>query len=376
MSIRIGRLLGVPLILHYTLILGVLLITWTLTVGYLPSEYPGLTSATYWLIGAIAAIVLFTSVLIHELAHSYIAKKSGLPVRRIVLFIFGGVSEIEEEPKEATLEFKMALAGPLTSFGIALVLWSLQYMLRAFGANVVIIAPLEYGAYINVLLGGFNLVPAFPLDGGRILRAGIWRWKKDLIKATRIATKVGVFFAYLMIFGGFMFLIGGVFISGLWFILIGWFLKSGAESSYRQTIISEALVGVSIRDIMTRNVHTVDPDTSVKDVVETHFLQYKHGGFPVEKDSRLLGLVTLEDIRKSPREKWQETKVGDVMTPCEKLKCASPDELAVDALIKMSKQDIGRLPVQEDGKLVGIVTRSDILHAIRVRTELKGKQQW
>lgn len=372
MSIRIGRLLGVPLILHYTLILGVLLITWTLTVGYLPSEYPGLTSATYWLIGAIAAIVLFTSVLIHELAHSYIARKSGLPVRRIVLFIFGGVSEIEEEPKEANLEFKMALAGPLTSFGIALVLWLLQYGALALRASVVIVAPFEYGAYINVLLGGFNLVPAFPLDGGRILRAGIWRWKKDLIKATRIATRVGVFFAYLMIFGGFMFLIGGVFISGLWFILIGWFLKSGAESSYRQTIISEALTGVAIRDIMTRDVHTVDPDTSVKDVVETHFTKYKHGGFPVEKDSRLLGLVTLEDVRKIPREKWQETKVGDVMTPCEKLKCASPDELAVDALMKMSKQDIGRLPVQEDGKLVGIVTRSDILHTIRVRTELKG----
>jgi len=372
MSIRIGRLLGVPLILDYTLIFGVLLITWTLTVGYLPSEYPGLASATYWLIGAIAAIVLFTSVLIHELAHSYIAKKSGLPVRRIVLFIFGGISEIEEEPKEANLEFKMALAGPLTSFGIALVLWLLQYGALALRASVVIVAPLEYGAYINVLLGGFNLVPAFPLDGGRILRAGIWRWKKDFIKATRIATRVGVFFAYLMIFGGFMFLIGGAFISGLWFILIGWFLKNGAESSYRQTIISEALTGVSVREIMTRDVHTVDADTSVKDVVETHFTQYKHGGFPVEKDSRLLGLVTLEDIRKIPREKWQETKVGDVMTPCEKLKCASPDELAVDALMKMSKQDIGRLPVQEDGKLVGIVTRSDILHTIRVRTELKG----
>lgn len=374
MSIRIGRLLGVPLILHYTLILGVLLITWTLTVGYLPSEYPGLAPATYWLIGATAAIVLFTSVLIHELAHSYIAKRNGLPVKRIVLFIFGGVSEIEEEPKEANVEFRMALAGPVTSFGIALVLWLMQYVAAAFRASVVFVAPLEYGAYINMLLGGFNLVPAFPLDGGRVLRAGIWRWKKDLVKATRIATKVGVFFAYLMIFGGFMVIIGGVFISGLWFILIGWFLKSGAESSYRQTIISEALAGVSIRDIMTRNVHTVDPDTSVEDVMETHFLQYKHGGFPVEKDSKLLGLITLEDIRKSPKEKWRETRVSDVMTTCEKLKCASPDELAVDALMKMSKRDIGRLPVQEDGKVVGIVTRSDILHAIRVRTELKGKQ--
>lgn len=373
MSLRIGKLLGVPIKLHYTLILGVLLIAWTLAVGYLPSEYLGLSSATYWLIGAIGAIVLFASVLVHELAHSYVAKKSGLPVRRIVLFIFGGVSEIEEEPKEAPLEFKMALAGPLTSFVIASALWLLQYMARAFGVGVIIVASLEYGAYINVLLGGFNLIPAFPLDGGRILRAGIWRWKKDRVRATRIATNVGVFFAYLMIFGGFMFVIGGVFIGGLWFILIGWFLKSGAESSYRQTIINETLAGVSIRDIMTRNVHTVDANASAKDVVETHFLQYKHGGFPVEKDSRLLGLITLQDIRKIPREKWQETKVGEIMTPCEKLKCASPDELAVDALMKMSKQDVGRLPVQENGKLVGIVTRSDILHAIRIKTELGGE---
>lgn len=372
LSLRIGKLLGVPVKLHYTLILGVLLIAWTLAVGYLPPEYPGLSLATYWFIGVIGAIVLFASVLIHELAHSYVAKKSGLPVRRIVLFIFGGVSEIEEEPREANLEFKTALAGPLTSFGIALVLRSLQYMAHAFGVNVVIIAPLEYGAYINVLLGGFNLIPAFPLDGGRMLRAGIWRWKKDLMRATRIATNVGVFFSYLMIFGGFVLIIGRSFIGGLWFILIGWFLRNGAESSYRKTVISEALADVSIRDLMTRNVHTVDPNTSVKDAVEIHFSQYKHGGFPVEKDSKLLGLITLQDVKKIPREKWQETKVGDAMTTCEKLKCTSPDERAVDALMKMSNLDIGRLPVQENGKLVGIITRSDILHAIRIKTELGG----
>jgi len=372
MSLRIGKLLGVPVRLHYTLILGVLLIAWTLAAGYLPSEYPGLSSTTYWLIGAIGAIVLFASVLVHELAHSYVAKKNGLPVRRIVLFIFGGVSEIEEEPKEAGLEFKVALVGPLTSFAVALILWFLQYPAHAFG--VAVVAPLEYGAYINVLLGGFNLLPAFPLDGGRVLRAGLWRWKKNLIQATRIATRVGVFFSYVLIFWGFVFVIGGVFIGGLWFILIGWFLKNGAESSYRQTIISEALAGVSIRDIMTREVHTVDPDALVKDIVETHFSKYKHGGFPVEKDSKLLGLVTLQDIRKIPKEKWQETKVGEVMTPFAKLKCASPDETAVDALMKMSRYNVGRLPVQENGRLVGIVSRSDIVHAIQIKTELGGEK--
>ena len=370
MSLKIGKLLGVPVKLHYTLILGILLISWTLALGYLPSEYPGLSPTTYWLIGAIGAIVLFTSILVHELAHSYVAKKSGLPVRRIVLFIFGGVSEIQEEPKKASLEFKMALAGPLSSFLIAIVLWLLQYVARTWGATVIIVAPLEYGAYINVVLGSFNLIPAFPLDGGRLLRAGIWRWKRNLVRATRIATNVGIFFAYLMIFGGIVLVIGGSFIGGLWLMLIGWFLKSGAESSYRQTVINDALADVSIRDIMTSNVHTVDPETSVKDVVETHFFQYKHGGFPVEKDSRLLGLITLQDIKKIRREKWNETKVGDVMTPREKLLCASPDESVADAFLKMSKLDVGRLPVQEDGKLVGIVTRGDIMHAIRIKTEL------
>ncbi|MGQ9680508.1 MAG: CBS domain-containing protein [Candidatus Bathyarchaeia archaeon] len=290
----------------------------------------------------------------------------------IVLFIFGGVSEIEEEPKKASLEFKVALVGPLTSFAIALILWFLQYPAHSFG--VVAVAPLEYGAYINVLLGGFNLLPAFPLDGGRILRAGIWRWKKNLSQATRIATRVGVFFSYVLIFWGLFFIIGGVFISGLWFILIGWFLKNGAESSFRQTIISEALTDVLIRDIMTQEVHTVDPDASIQDIVETHFIKYKHGGFPVVKDSKLLGLIALEDIKKIPREKWQETKVSSVMTSCEKLKCASPEETALDALMKMSKYNVGRIPVQEDGKLVGIITRSDIIHAIQIKTELGGEK--
>lgn len=372
MSLRIGKLLGVPVKLHFTLILGVLLIAWTLTVGYLPQEYPGLSSTTYWLIGVISAVTLFASVLLHELAHSYIAKKNGLPVRRIILFIFGGVSEIEEEPKEASLEFKVALVGPLTSFATALILWFLQHPASVFG--VLAVAPLEYGAYINLLLGGFNLLPAFPLDGGRILRAGIWRWKKNLLQATRIATRVGVFFSYLLIFWGFFFVIGGIFVGGLWFILIGWFLKNGAESSYRQTIVSEALADVLIRDIMTKEVHTVDPDAPIKDVVETHFTKYKHGGFPVLKDSELLGLITLEDIKKIPKEKWQETKVSDAMTSCEKLKCASPDETAVDALMKMSKYNVGRLPVQENGKLVGIITRSDIIHAIQIKTELGGEK--
>ncbi len=371
MSVKVGSLLGIPVKLHYTLVLAVLLIAWTLAVGFMPFEYPGLSSIEYWVIGIIGAFGLFTSVLIHELAHSYVAEKNGLPVRRIVLFIFGGVSEIEEEAKNPRLEFKIAVVGPASSILIGIVLGLTWYMVVGLGLSPLIVASLEYCSYINLLLGGFNLLPAFPLDGGRVLRAALWKWKNDFMRATKTATNVGVAFSYFFMLGGFAIIFFDSLISGLWFILIGWFLKNGSESSLKQTMVSEALAGVAVSDIMTREVHTVDPDTLLKDLVEDYFSKYKHGGFPVTENSTLLGLVTIEDLRKIPKEKWRETKTADIMTSCEKLICLKPDEMALDAFISMSKQAVGRMPVQANGKLVGIVTRSDILHSIKIRTELR-----
>ncbi len=370
MSIKIATLLGIPVKLHYTLILAVLLIAWTLAEGLMPLTYENLTRQEYWFIGITGAVALFVSVLVHELAHSYVAKKNGLPVRRIVLFIFGGVSEIEEEPKTPGLELKMAIVGPLSSVLIGIVLGLTWYLLQGLELSPLIVAPLQYISYINLLLGGFNMLPAFPLDGGRVLRAALWKWKNDLMNATKTATNIGVAFSYLFMLGGLTIIFLGSIISGLWFILIGWFLKNGAESSLRQTIVSEALTDVAVQDIMTREVHTVDPDLLLKDLVDEYFSKYKHGGFPVAKNSTLLGLVTIEDVRRVTKSKWKETKAADIMTTCEKLICIKPDEKALDAFIKMSKQDVGRLPVRENGKLVGIVTRSDILHTIRVKTEL------
>jgi len=370
LSLRIGSLLGIPVRLHYTLILAVILIAWNLASGYMPSEYPGLSSREYWAIGVLGAITLFTSVLIHELAHSYVAKKNGLPVKRIVLFLFGGVSEIEEEPRSPGLEFKVAVVGPASSFVIGAALGLAWYLLGRLHLSPLILAPLEYGGFINVMLGGFNLLPAFPLDGGRILRAALWKSKKDLIGATRMATRFGVAFSYVFMIGGVLVILGGSFTSGLWFMLIGWFLKSGAEGSLQQTIVSESLAGVAIKDVMTRDIHAVEPHVLLSDLVDNYFSRYKHGGFPVTKNSTLLGLVTIQDVKKVPREKWHEVRVGDVMTPCEKLVCVKSDDMAIDALIKMSKQAVGRLPVQQEGKLVGIVTRSDVMRAIKIRTEL------
>lgn len=370
MSVRVGSLLGIPVKLHHTLIVAVLLIAWTLASGYMPTEYPGLSSIEYWAIGMVGAITLFTSVLVHELAHSYVAKKNGLPVKRIVLFLFGGVSEIEEEPKSPGLELRVAMAGPASSFMIGAALGLAWRLLGELRFSPLIVAPLEYGSFINVMLGGFNLLPAFPLDGGRILRAALWKAKGDIIGATKIATRFGVAFSYLFMVGGVAGIISGSVTSGLWFMLIGWFLKSGAEASLRQTVIGEALSGITIRDIMTREVDAVGSDLLLIDLVNDYFSKYKHGGFPVTRDSTLLGLVTIQDLRKIPKERWNEVRVVDIMTPCEKLVCVKPDQLAMDALVKMSKLAVGRLPVQQDGKLLGIVTRSDVLRAIEIRSIL------
>jgi CBS domain-containing protein len=250
------------------------------------------------------------------------------------------------------------------------VLTAVWYVSSGFDVSPLIAAPLQYAGYINILLGGFNLLPAFPLDGGRVLRAALWKWKKDLIGATRTATNVGVAFSYLFMLGGLAVIFLGSLVSGLWLIFIGWFLKNGAESSLKQTMVSEALSDVSVRDVMTQEVRAVSPEASVSELVDDYFSKYKHGGFPVTKDSTLLGLVTIEDVRKVSKDKWKDTKTADVMTSCEKLTCVTPNERAIDAFVKLSKQAVGRLPVRENGRLVGIVTRSDILHAIKVRTEL------
>ncbi len=371
MSIKVGALLGIPVRLNYTLVLAVVLVAWGLASSTMPAEYPGLSSREYWITGSLGAITLFTSVLVHELAHSFVAKRSGLPVGRITLFLFGGVSEIEEEPKSPGQEFRMAVVGPASSFVIGAVLGLLWLLLDRVRLTPLVLAPLEYGSHINFTLGAFNLLPAFPMDGGRVLRAALWRSKRSLVGATRIATRFGVFFSYLFIVVGVLTLLAGSFTSGLWFILIGWFLKNGAEGNLQQTIVGESLAGVKISDIMTREIHAVKPDVLLSDLVNDYFFRYKHGGFPVANDSNLLGLVTMQDVKKIPRERWGEVRVVDVMTSCEKLECIDSDEKAIDALMKMSKQAVGRIPVQKNGKLVGIVSRSDVMKAIQMRTELQ-----
>jgi len=370
LSVKLGRIMGIPVRIHYTMWFVFILIAWSLAYGYMPSQYPGLSVATYWAIGIASAVILFGSVLIHELSHSYIAKKNGLPIGRITLFFFGGVSEMTEEPQDPGLEVRMAAAGPLMSFLIAAMLGFLWYLGDIAKAPVAVTATLGYGALINAVLGVFNLLPAFPLDGGRVLRGSVWKRSKNLIGATKTATRVSEGISLLMMLGGFLSIIFGDFVNGIWIIFLGWFIRSGAETSLKQTLVGETLSGVTVGDIMTRDVLTVPGNITVQQLVSEYFLVHRHGGYPVVEDGQVLGMVTMHCVRSVPKERRETATVREAMIPCEQAVTVRPTVSALEALNIMARQNVGRLLVLDGPRLLGIVSRGDLMRTIRTRQEL------
>jgi Zn-dependent protease/predicted transcriptional regulator len=371
LSVKLGRIMGIPVRIHYTLWFVFILIAWSLAYGYMPSQYPGLSVATYWAIGITSAVILFASVLVHELSHSYIAKKNGLPIGRITLFFFGGVSEMTEEPQDPGLEVRMAAAGPLMSFLIAGVLGGVWYLGGLAKVPVAVTATLGYGALINAVLGAFNLLPAFPLDGGRVFRGSVWKRSKNLIGATRTATRVSEGISLLMMVGGFVAIIFGDFVSGIWIIFLGWFIRSGAETSLRQTLVGETLAGVAVGDIMTQDVLTVPGNITVQQLVHEYFLVHPHGGYPVVEGKQVLGIVTMQCVRSVSKEKRDTVTVKEAMIPCEKAVSVKPSVSALEAMNIMARQNVGRVLVLDGPQLLGIVTRGDLMRTIRTRQELR-----
>ncbi|RPJ64560.1 MAG: CBS domain-containing protein [Alphaproteobacteria bacterium] len=369
MSFSIGKVFGIKIKIHFTWFLIFALIAWTLAVFYLPSQFPGLSVTIYWIIGTISALLLFVSVLVHELAHSYVAIKKGLPVSSITLYLFGGISEIETEPSDAKTEAIVSVVGPLTSFAIAGISAAAWFVVVAVGLGTAFEAPLFYIAVINILLGAFNLLPAFPLDGGRLLRAAIWQWKKDLVPATKTATKISKIFAYSIIGFGFFSILFINFISGLWLVFIGWFLRNGADQSLKQTIIMQAISDLDVGQIMTKTVITVPPEKTISEAENEFFNIQKHGGFPVVKDNQIVGIITRDDLKSIQDYDKQKRRVEDIMTPRSKLIFLRPNESVADAFMKFSKNNIGRMPVLEEETVVGIVTRSDVIRAVQVKTQ-------
>ncbi|MBI5071306.1 site-2 protease family protein [Candidatus Falkowbacteria bacterium] len=363
-SFSFGRIRNIEIKIHYSWFLILFLVVWSLADFYFPANYPGWSSSAYWISGGIAAALLFISVLLHELSHSLVGKRKNIIVKSITLFVFGGVAEMVTEPKKPSDEFDMAIAGPILSIILAGIFW----FISGFEIGVAGAAITNYLFLINGILAVFNMVPAFPLDGGRIFRSALWAKYKDIERATRRAVGVSRFIAFLFTLWGLKMLLDNDFLGGLWIILISWFLLQAAGSSLKQQRMEEVLSRFKIDQIMEKDFKSVPRNMTLKDLGKA-FLDYKQGGFPVEENDKLLGIITIEDLRQVPRTKWAKTAVGEVMTSADKLLTIRSADTAYDAFLKMASNEFGRLPVVENEKVVGLVTRNSIILLLAVKCD-------
>jgi Zn-dependent protease len=308
-SFKVGTIAGIDIRLHYTWLLAFLLIAWSLALGYFPMA--GQSPVADWLLGSVAALLLFASVLLHELGHSLVAGARGIRVDNITLFIFGGVSSITREATTARDEFLIAVVGPLTSLVLAGLFWAIGLLLPA---NSAVSAVVGYVAYANLLLGLFNIVPGFPLDGGRVLRSIVWAATGNITRATQIASYGGQAVAFVLIGWGVLRVLSGDVAGGLWIGFIGWFLNSGAEASRQQLTVQTALARVPISYIMGGPPEHVSPDLSVRDFVMEHALPRGQRALPVTDSAQLVGIMSVTDASHLSQEAWATTRVGDVMT--------------------------------------------------------------
>ena len=367
-TFRIGKIAGIDIDIHVSWIIILVFLTVSLATGWFPQLYPGWSTATYWLIAFLSSLLLFVSVLLHELAHSLVARRRGLPVKSITLFIFGGVSNIEREPQSPGVEFQIAFVGPLTSLVIGAICFLLQVPLR--GSNSPLEGILFYLAVTNILLGVFNLIPGFPLDGGRVLRSIVWRLTGNLRLATRVAAMTGQIIAYLLILLGIWIFFVGDILDGIWFGFIGWFLLSAAQSANAQGMLTSVLSGVTVGEVMNPKPATVPADISLQQLVDAYFLP---GGLRyalVMQADHLVGLMTLGDIRHIPREQWGQVPVSTAMIPLSRLHVVTPQQSLSDVLPLMAGRDVNQLPVLENDALVGILSRDAIVHYLEVRRSL------
>ena len=371
-SLRLFRIAGIDIGIHYTWILIFALLSWSLAQGFFPQLYPGWDTVTYWITGLVAALLLFGSVLVHELAHSLVAQARGMTVRSITLFIFGGVSNLEDEPEKPKTEFVVSIVGPLSSLALAGIFWGLLHIVGDQQSPVA--ATFSYLALINALLAGFNLLPGFPLDGGRVLRAILWNRTGNLVKATNIAATVGRFMGWGFIAFGLFQVFAGNFIGGIWFAFIGWFLSSSADASRREVTLREQLSGVQVKEVTTTDAMHISPDTSVAELVSNVFRKQHGRAVPVCENDQVVGIVTVTDVKELPQEKWEETAVKEIMTS-EPLYSVTPDDDLNTALRLIAKRDINQVLVLRGNECAGLVSRSDILSHLQMSQELGLKQK-
>jgi len=366
-SVKLGRVLGIPVGLHTSWFLIFGLVTWSLAMGYFPAEYPSLPPAAYWGLGAMTSLLFFGSVLVHELSHSVVAIRQGIPVRGITLFIFGGVAQIGHEPPNAGAEFRIAVAGPLASLGLSLGFGGLWLLDRAIPY---LAAPSVWLLRINLLLAAFNLIPGFPLDGGRVLRAIVWKVTGDFQRATRAATFMGQLIAFGFVGIGLFRMVSGSFFDGLWLAFIGWFLQNAAASTYAQANLQQSLRDVTVSQVMTRDCPLVPSRMSVGQLIEEQILTGGRRCFIVADEDRLRGVLTLTDVARVPKDEWGQTPLEQVMKPWERTVQVRPETALLTALQTMDDANVNQLPVIQSGKMVGMLSREQLLHYLRARAEL------
>ncbi|RIK40780.1 MAG: peptidase [Chloroflexi bacterium] len=367
-SVRLGRIRGIELGIHYSWFIVFAIFTAILATQQFPDMYSDWSDAQYWSIAVAAVVLLFGSVIVHEFAHATVAQRKHIPVESIVLFIFGGVATISREPAKPGDEFKIAIAGPIASVLLSILfagLWA------AFGStSEQLAALLGYLAFINLALAVFNLIPGFPLDGGRVLRALIWKATGNMRRATGVVSAIGVGIGTLFFVFGIIAILNGALGNGLWSIALGWFLQNAASQGYASVVQRELTSGVVVRDLMDRHPVTVEPGVTIADLIDNYILKQNVRGVPVVADGWVLGLVSLTDVKDVPAEQRSNRVVREVMTPRDKLQVFRPTTTLEDALDTIGRRGLNQVPVLDGDTLVGIVTRGDIMRYLQAREVL------
>jgi Zn-dependent protease/CBS domain-containing protein len=369
-KIKLFKLLGFEVNIDWSWIIIAILVIWSLSEGLFPYYIKDLSSRTYWIMGILGGLGLFLSIIVHEFAHSLVARRYGLPMKGITLFLFGGVAEMSDEPANAKTEFRMAVIGPVSSILIGLVCYGILILGRGGGWPQAVTGVIGYLSLINFILAAFNLLPAFPLDGGRVLRSILWSAKGDIRWATRISSRIGSGFGIVLILLAIFQLFSGNFIGAMWWFLIGLFLRNAASMSYKQLFIRKGLEGEKVSRFMNSNPVTIGPKLTIEELVNEYIYKYHYKLFPVVESGRLVGCITTREVKQFPRNQWSRHQVSEAAQPCSEANTIEYDADAMKALTLMNQTGSSRLMVLKDGRLAGILSLKDMLEFLSLKIEL------
>ena len=371
---KLFTLFGFDVSIDMSWLLIAFLVTWSLASGFFPQQYPDLSRPTYWIMGGLGAIGLFLSIIFHEFWHSILARSYGMPMHGITLFLFGGVSEMHDEPPNAKVEFQVAVVGPISSVVLGFIFAGLLQLGRQWGWPAHVNGLIGYLALINWIVAVFNLLPAFPLDGGRILRAAIWKWKGDLRQATKTVSTAGGFFGIALIILGLLNMLTGSIVGGMWYVIVGLFIRGAAHMGYRQLLLRRALQGRKVARHLREEPVTVPSSLTVRQLVEEYMYKYHFKMFPVVDNGRLQGCVTSKDVKGLDREEWDRRTVAELASGCSGENTVSSDTDMMEAMEIMNRTGNSRLMVVDQGKLSGVIAMKDIMAFLSTHLELEEEE--